>query len=277
MMKFKDNEYKIIDAHLHLPWQDEYPTIEKKANKLQKEMKENGIDYGIVIADSILDSNIGNNKQCLNAVNNSNNLFLVFGFSPLERIDEQLRLAKTLLKEKKIVGIKLYPGHEDFCMNDIRIKDVKNLCIKYGVPLLVHTEWNAEYYPQYSHPFFIKQLAENNPDLNIICCHIWNPRVMESFKLTQELSNVFYDISSFCMGDQFYSNNPETSFPKKEKAIEYLQHIIDVCPERLMFGSDYGSLNIGEHLELVLKGKLKENEINKILYENANKIFRLGL
>lgn len=91
------------------------------------------------------------------------------------------------------------------------------VCIKYGVPLFVHTEWNAEYYPQYSHPFFIKQLAENNPDLNIICCHIWNPRVMESFKLTQELS--------------------------------------------------YGSLSIEEHLELVLDGKLKENEINKILKE----------
>ncbi len=68
----------------------------------------------------------------------------------------------------------------------MRINDVKNLCINYKVPLVVHTEWNDEYYPQYSHPFFVKQLAENNPDLNIVCSHIWNPRVIKSFSLTKK-------------------------------------------------------------------------------------------
>ncbi len=187
MIKHQNSKYKIIDAHLHLPWQDKYSTIEKKSIRLQNEMKKNGVNYGILIADSILDSNIGNNEQCLKVVNDSNNLFLVFGFSPLERIDEQLSFAEVLLGgEKKIVGIKLYPGHEDFCINDMRINDVKNLCINYKVPLVVHTEWNDEYYPQYSHPFFVKQLAENNPDLNIVCSHIWNPRVIKSFSLTKK-------------------------------------------------------------------------------------------
>lgn len=277
MIKFKNNQYKIIDSHLHLPWQDEYSTIEKKLKRLQREMKENGIDYGVLIADSILDSNIGNNEQCLKAISNSNNLFLIFGFSPLERLDDQLIFARELLEEKKVVGMKLFPGHEDFCMNDPRIKDVINLCIKYEVPLLVHTEWNSEDYPQYSHPYFIKQIAENSPDLNIICCHIWNPRVIESLKLTRELPNVFYDISSFCMGKHYFADYPKTSFPRKEKAIEYLQHLVEVCPERVIFGSDYGSLSIAEHLELVLESKLKEDEIKNILYENANRIFKLGL
>lgn len=216
MIKLENNQYKIIDSHLHLPWQDECSTIEKKLERLQREMKENGIDYGILIADSILDSNIGNNEQCLKAISNSNNLFLVFGFSPLEGLDDQLIFARELLEEKKIVGVKLFPGHEDFCMNDPRIKDVISLCIKYGVPLLVHTEWNSEDYPK-------------------------------------------------------------TSFPRKEKAVEYLQHLVEVCPERVIFGSDYGSLSIAEHLELVLEAKLKEDEIKNILYENANRIFKLGL
>lgn len=85
------------------------------------------------------------------------------------------------------MGIKLHPGHEDFCMNDIRIKEVK------------------------------------------------------------------------------------------DRAIEYLKYIIDICPEKIIFGSDYGSLNIREHFELVLDSGMKENEINKILYENANNIYKLGL
>lgn len=277
MVKLKNNQYKIIDAHLHLPWQDEYSTIEEKLERLQKEMRDNGIDYGVLIADSILESSIGNNEECLSVVSNANNLFLVFGISPLERLDEQLLYCEKLLRENKVVGIKLYPGHEDFCMNDSRIKDIINLCIKYEVPLLIHTEWNSEDYPQYSHPYFIKQLAQNNSDLNIICCHIWNPRVIESLKLTQEISNVFYDISSFCMGKQFIKDHPKTLFPRKEKSIEYLRHLMETCGERVIFGSDYGSLSMAEHLELVLEAGLKDDEIRNILYKNANNLFDLGL
>ena len=44
MIKVKNKQYKIIDAHLHLPWQDEYSTIEKKLERLQKEMRNNDID-----------------------------------------------------------------------------------------------------------------------------------------------------------------------------------------------------------------------------------------
>ena len=249
MIKIQNNQYKVIDAHLHLPWQDEFSTTEKKLERLQKEMRNNGIDYGILIADSILESNIGNNEECLCAVSNVNNLFLVFGISPIERLGEQLLYCEKLLKDNKVVGIKLFPGHEDFCMNDPRIKDVINLCLKYEVPLLIHTEWNSEEYPQYSHPFFIKQLAQSNSDLNIICCHVWNPRVIESLKLTQEFSNIFYDISSFCMENNF-REHPKTLFPSKKK-----QPIFEISYEN-MFGKsallDYGSLSIAEHLELVL-------------------------
>ncbi len=77
--------------------------------------------------------------------------------------------------------------------------------------------------------------------------------MIESLKLTQGLSNVFYDISSFCMGKQFFKDYPKTPFPRKEKAIEYLRHLMEICGERVIFGSDYGSLSIAEHLELVLR------------------------
>lgn len=277
MINFNKNQYKIIDAHLHLPWQNEYSTIEEKLERLQKEMNNNGVDYGILIADSILESNIGNNEECLAAVKNTDNLFLIFGFSPLQRLNEQLAYAESLLKEKKIVGIKLFPDHEDFYMNDFRIKDVINICIKYQVPILVHTEWNLKVASQYSHPNFIKELAQSNPDLKIICCHMWNPRIIEGFKITKDLLNVYYDISSFSMGKLFLKDHPESLFPRSEKASQYVNYLMKTIPERVMFGSDYGSLSIEEHIEIVLNAGLNDKEIRKILYENANKIFNLAL
>ncbi len=57
------------------------------------------IDYGILIADSIVESKIGNNEECLSAVSNANNLFLAFGISPIERLNEQLLYCEKLLRE----------------------------------------------------------------------------------------------------------------------------------------------------------------------------------
>ena len=113
MLNKNNKKFKVIDAHLHLPWQDKYKTVEEKYEYLKYEMNENNIDYGILIADSELESSIGNNKQCLEIVNNNPRLSLVYGFSPLERYEEQLNEVDELLLNKKIVGVKLYPGHED--------------------------------------------------------------------------------------------------------------------------------------------------------------------
>ena len=186
-MIIKNNEkYKVIDAHLHLPWQDKYKTISEKHEHLKTEMKLNNIDYGILIADSLLESSIGNNQQCLKVVESDPKLYFVYGFSPLERYDEQLIEVEQLLIKHKTIGIKLYPGHDDFSMNDIRLNKVFILCIKYDVPVVIHTEWNDDCYPQYSHPFFIKQIAEKYTSLRIVCCHIWMGRIMESLKLTEK-------------------------------------------------------------------------------------------
>ncbi len=192
-------DFRIIDAHLHLPWPEEYPTIEKKLKRLQEEMHYHNIEHGLLISDSLLETNIGNNEECLWAVNQVKNLSLVFAFSPLSRLEEQLEYLEELLKEKKLVGLKLYPGHEDYCLNDPRLGEPIKLCLEYQIPLLIHTEWNADSYPQYGHPYFVKQLAEKNEDLKIVACHVWLPRVLESFQQTQELKNVYYDLSDFCM------------------------------------------------------------------------------
>lgn len=59
---------KIIDGHLHLPWEEKYNTIELKYKKLKDELLKNNIDFGILIADSIIETNIGNNKDILETI-----------------------------------------------------------------------------------------------------------------------------------------------------------------------------------------------------------------
>ncbi len=265
---------KILDAHVHLPWQDEFDTVESKYIRLKEELKKNNENYAIVIADSIKETNIGNNEEVLNVIKNDPNLFMIFGYSPLEGQEEQLIQAETYLKNNWIKGIKLYPGHENFSMNDISLKAVFDLCIKYNVPLTVHTEWNADIWPQYSHPQFIREIAKKYPDLNIVCSHMWLAKALFSYNIIKDLSNVYIDISAFMMGEDLIKKH---GFPDFEECINILQTLTKEIPDRIIYGSDYGSLSIKDHLELIEKADIDPLTKHKLLFENANRVYRLGL
>ena len=265
----------IIDTHVHLPWQDEYSTIEEKKTELKAQMEKNGIDYAIVIADSYLQTNIGSNEEVIDAIKEESSLFCIFGYSPLERQQEQLEQAELYLKKDLIKGIKVYPGHENFSMNDIRLEPVYKLCMKYDVPLVIHTEWNSDRFPQYSHPLFIREIAERYPSLQIVCSHMWLAKAMFCFDMVKDTPNINIDISAFMMGEELLKKY--SSFPDLDKATQILKSIFEYCPERIMYGSDYGSLSMEDHLKLVNNGQFDEEAMNKLLFDNANRIYHLGL
>ena len=52
----------IIDAHMHLPSGEH--DLESKKRRLLSDMNENGVDIGIVISDSELESAIGSMDDC---------------------------------------------------------------------------------------------------------------------------------------------------------------------------------------------------------------------
>jgi len=275
MITIDKKDYKIIDVHTHLPWQDEYKTIKDKEQCLIDELKKNKIDSAVLIADSLSESCIGNNQECFDVVKRNANLKMVYGFTPLERFDEQLTELNEMLEKKEVIGVKLYPGHEDFCMNDPRLNKVFEICIKFDVPIVIHTEWNWDYYPQYSHPFFISQIAEKYKDLRIVCAHIWIPRSIESIKQTIKHDNIFYDMSSFAFDDEYKKLYPKATFITYEKAIEILEEIISKNPDKIMFGSDFGTLKIDAHIEIVSRLNISELNLSKLLFKNAQKIYRI--
>ncbi|MCC2786484.1 hypothetical protein [[Clostridium] innocuum] len=113
-----DSEQKrrILDAHMHLPTQG--ISLSEKKEILLKEMQKNGIDEGIVISDSAITSEIGNLKDCLELFSDTCYVHVVGGISPFFNYKEQCKLLDTALSEKKIVGIKLFCGHESFYLSD---------------------------------------------------------------------------------------------------------------------------------------------------------------
>ena len=55
----------IIDAHVHLPVGEEFPSLQAKKERLLQELKKNQVDRCIVISDSYMDSPIGTMEECV--------------------------------------------------------------------------------------------------------------------------------------------------------------------------------------------------------------------
>ena len=102
----------VIDSHLHLPVElSDFPA---KKQALLDEMSRNGVDRGIVIADSETESVIGSVRDCAELFKGDGVIKVIAGISPLISFEEQLRYCRELLESGDIIGLKVYTGHEHF-------------------------------------------------------------------------------------------------------------------------------------------------------------------
>lgn len=252
----------VIDAHLHLLcYDDTLIALEDKKVRLLEDLSKAGVDGAIVFADSEMSSAIGTPNECVELFSDTNNIFVMGGISPLIDYKNRLSQFDEFLKNKMIVGCKLYPGHEAFYMDDERLNDVFQLCEKYDVPLAIHTGWaNA----QYNHPKYFATIAEAHPTLSIIICHLYWPDIDLCYNITAAYSNIYYDISSLAHKKDYL-----------EKTQNSLNHIAKNDAGRIVFGTDYGTCSIIDHIDLVKSLNIENSTKQKILYDNAANLYKL--
>lgn len=251
----------IIDAHVHLPVGEECNSLQQKKGKLLREMKENHVNICIVISDSCLESAIGTMDECVELFRETNNVYVVGGISPFFEFKTQLQKLKYYLDKKLVFGIKLFTGHEEFYLTDERLKEVYEFAIQYNVPVLFHSGWGNA---QYSDAELVAEVAKKYPELKLVCCHCFYPDI-EKCQLLVEYANVYFDISSVA--------DDETILADIEAKIKEL---IEVVPERVLFGSDYAGCNQKEHVQFVRKLELSKVVERKVFKENAMRVYSIS-
>ena len=251
----------IIDAHVHLPVIDGCGTLQQKRERLLQEMSMNQVDKCILISDSCMESSIGSMDECVELFERIDSVYVVGGISPFFEFQTQLIKLKQYLDKKKIVGIKLFTGHEAFYLTDAAIKEVYELAIHYDVPVLFHSGWDDS---QYGDVSLAVEIAKKYPELKLVCCHCFYPEI-EKCMLLVDLQNVFFDLSS--VADDL---NSITEMSEK------LKKIINAAPTRVLFGSDYSCCSQREHIEFVKGLKLERSIENDIFGKNAEKVYSLG-
>lgn len=251
----------IIDAHMHLPYFS--LGMESKRDTLLERMQQSGISYGIVISDSSFVSEIGNVQQCVDIFSDIPNVFIIGGISPLIEYEEQLKILDRYLRNHQIVGIKLFCGHEEFYLNDIRLESVYAMAAKYEVPILFHSGWENS---QFAAPQIVKKVAKKYPYINLLCCHLFYPKVIECLERLNDFSNVYFDLSSIA-DDELLARN----FAKELS--EYIRRM----PNRFLFGSDYAGCDQMKHIRFIQGLDITDKQRERLFYQNAVDFYRLQI
>lgn len=249
----------IIDPHLHLPV--DFPGFPEKKQALLDELRKNGVDKGIVIADSYLESTIGSVRDCAELFKGDSIIKVIAGISPLVEFETQLRYCEELLVNGDIVGLKVYTGHEPFYCTDDCLLPVYDLAKKYDVPVLFHTGWDNE---QYCAPEKMRILAESRPDNTFVYCHCFYPETDKCFEILKDCENVYFDTSSVA--------DDAAKLPMIKASIE---RAIARMPERFIFGSDFGSCSQEVHLRFAESLDITDEQRELFMHLNSKRVYKI--
>ena len=252
----------IIDAHVHLPTRETCSDLRSKKERLLQELDENNVSACIAIADSWHESAIGSTDELVKLFPETNDprVYVVGGISPFVSYREDLAKFREHLDNGRIVGIKLYTGHEHFYLDDERLTEVYEMAQEYDVPVLFHSGWDD---PQYGDVDRAAEIVGKYPALKLICCHCWYPDINKCMQLTHS-PNMFFDLSS--VADDAAVFNRISDDVKK---------LIETIPDRVIFGSDSFGCSMAEHIRSVNELGLAPDTLQKVMAGNAKRVYRL--
>ena len=195
-------------------------------------------------------------------------------------IEQQLEFSKKLFDDKKLFGIKLYPGYQYFYPADDRIHPIAELCQKYNKPLIFHS--GDIYDPEnsailkYSHPVHIDELAVKFPKCKIVVSHVGFPYHLETANIVSKNENVFTEISGTlveCDSKKEAKNMLNQYSKDLERVFNYFSDI----KSRIMFGTDYGGedipLNQIEPYVKLVKKLFNKKEQESVFYRLAEEVY----
>ena len=122
---------------------------------------------------------------------------------------------------------------------------------------------------RFAHPLNIDDIAVDNPELNIIMCHIGNPWLLDCQEILYKNKNVYADISGLVIGNFTLYYQRYYGYKIKE-LLSYIG-----MPHRLLYGSDWPISNMESYIKFVDKLKLNKQSRDLLLFKNSSNIFRL--
>ncbi len=151
-----------------------------------------------------------------------------------------------LIRQKRIVALKLYPGYEFFYPGDACLRPYLEPLVAHGLPAIFHS---GDLYSKvrktklkYCHPLEIDDLAAELPDLKIVIAHLGYPWMRDAAQVCSKNPNVYADLSGLVEGR--FENGGAADVR------EYLAEFARFCrnPGKLLFGTDWPIAHQGDYV-----------------------------
>jgi len=135
--------------------------------------------YAILIPDNVPNARIGDVPTCLSLVEDTPELFVMGTIDIQTQGQAWIKELERLIAQRKIVGMKIFPGHDPIYPTDLWLAPVYALCQATHIPMVIHTVWNSgpPEVAKYNDTKYIVQIAERYPDMKIVIAHYFWPEV----------------------------------------------------------------------------------------------------
>lgn len=187
----------------------------------------------------------------------------------LEQIEANLRLDQC-------VGVKLYPGYLSTPVSDPVYAPVYELARSYRKPVAIHMGMTAMSRAKlkYSHPLTLDEVAADWPDVQFVMCHFGNPFLADAAAVLEKNDNVAADLSGLLEGvvdlDRYFME--QAGYVSMLRG--WMAYVED--PGKFMFGTDFPAVNLDNYIRFI-RGLVPEAWHQAVFFDNANRVYRLGL
>lgn len=265
----------IIDSHVHIStYNDNGTSLEDAFDLFLKEMEKNNLDVAIIIPDNIEGSDqIVDLERTTKLIGERKNLFLLGSPQIIQRRSGEFEKYEKLLENKKIKGLKFFPGHDPYYPTDERCLPYYELCQELDAPVLFHTGENSgdSECAKWNDPKYIVEVAKKYPKLKVIITHYYWPKLDYCYEITKGVPNIYFETAAMADAEVIEKSGGI------EKVREILQKTIADRPDKVIFGTDWPMCKIEEHIKLVKSLGLEKSIEKKIFRDNTIKIYKLSL
>jgi predicted TIM-barrel fold metal-dependent hydrolase len=206
------------------------------------------------------------NKFLKQLVDSYPNRFIAFGSVDPFRREDALRELNFMHKELGFKGLKLHCDALGIYPNDEKLLyPIYKRCAELGFVVLHHTGTTGLGYCKikYGRPLDLDDVAQDFPDLKIICAHFGWPWMEECFAVATRNSNVYVDISGWLA----------RYFPPL--LITYMNGLLK---DKMLFGTDYPMIRTPlwmKEFDEFCRPKLKPGIAEKVLETNAMRLLAI--
>lgn len=265
----------IIDSHIHISLYNKNAKDLNEAFELYLEaMKKNNISAAIIIPDNIENSlDIADLKKATELIGDRKNLFLLGSPQIIQRGSNELDYYRDLMAEKRILGIKFFPGHDPYYATDERCLPYYDLCEKMGVPVLFHTGANSgdDECAKWNDPQYIVKVAEKYPSLKVVITHYYWPKMDYCYEVTKNVPNIYFETAAMADAEVVEESGGI------DKVREILLKTIKERPDKVIFGSDWPMCEIDDHISLIKSLGLDKQLEDGIFFNNSKMLYGFDL